>query len=175
MELGIRKPRTTWRAVCLMGACVVALAIGGGGSAQAGQCPADKVITAAVGSGPPSGAATAPQGVTDTVIGSIDLRQERSVGVDNRLFRLRRLVVQPGGVVPWHSHGNRPALIYIVEGEITEYASTCAVPILHRAGETAPETHATAHWWKNTGSRPVVLLSADLFPTADQHMDEHMM
>jgi quercetin dioxygenase-like cupin family protein len=175
MELGIRKPRTTWRAVCLMGACVVALAIGGGGSAQAGQCPADKVTTAAVGSGPPSGAATAPQGVTDTVVGSIDLRQERSVGVDNRLFRLRRLVVQPGGVVPWHSHGNRPALIYIVEGEITEHASTCAVPILHRAGETAPETHATAHWWKNTGRRPAVLLSADLFPTADEHADEHMM
>ncbi|MBX6741765.1 MAG: cupin, partial [Acetobacteraceae bacterium] len=38
-----------------------------------------------------------------------------------------------------------------------------------------PETHATAHWWKNYGHQPVVLLSADLFPIADQHMDEHMM
>jgi quercetin dioxygenase-like cupin family protein len=174
MELGIERPRLTWRALGLVGACAAAMAVGGGAGAKAGQCPADKVVANAS-SNPPSGAATAPQGTTDTVIGSVDLRQERSVGVDNRLFRLRRLVVQPGGVVPWHSHGNRPALIYIVEGEITEYASTCAVPILHRAGETAPETHATAHWWKNTGSRPVVLLSADLFPTADQHMDEHMM
>jgi len=116
-----------------------------------------------------------PQGTTDTVIGRIDLGQEQSVGIGNRLFRLRRLVVQPGGVVPWHSHGNRPALIYIVEGEIIEYASTCAVPILHRAGETVPETHATAHWWKNHGRQAAVLLSADLFPIADQHMDEHMM
>jgi len=116
-----------------------------------------------------------PQGTTDTVIGKIDLRQELSVGASNRLLRLRRLALKPGGVVPWHSHGNRPALIYIVEGKITEYASTCAVPILHCAGETALETHATAHWWKNNGHRPAVLLSADLFPTAGENMDEHMM
>jgi quercetin dioxygenase-like cupin family protein len=174
MEHGTEKPAAPWRKLGLAGLYAAAMLAGGGAIAQAGQCPADKVIAAAS-SKPPSGAATTPQGTTDTVIGSIDLRQEQSVGTANRLFRLRRLVVQPGGVVPWHSHGNRPALIYVVEGEITEYASTCAVPILHRAGETAPETHATAHWWKNTGHRPVVLLSADLFPTADEHMDEHMM
>jgi hypothetical protein len=47
------------------------------------------------------------------------------------------------------------------------------VPIVHRAGEAATETHATAHWWKNTGSQTVVLLSADLFPS--KAPDEHMM
>ena len=30
------------------------------------------------------------------------------------------LVVQPGGIVPWHSHADRPALIYVVSGEIVE-------------------------------------------------------
>jgi quercetin dioxygenase-like cupin family protein len=174
MDLDTKTPGATWRRLGLAGLCAAAMLAVAGTAAQAGQCPADKVVADAS-SNPPSGAATTPQGTTDTVIGRIDLRQEPSVGVSNRLFRLRRLVVQPGGVVPWHSHGNRPALIYIVEGEITEYASTCGVPILHRAGETAPETHATAHWWKNNGRRPVVLLSADLFPTADEHMDEHMM
>ena len=44
-----------------------------------------------------------------TRFGLVRGRQEEAVGVNNRLFRLRRLVVQPGGVVPWHSHGNRPA------------------------------------------------------------------
>ena len=76
-------------------------------------------------------------------------------------MRLRRLEIQPGGVVPWHSHGDRPAIIYIVQGEILEYASTCAVPILHKAGEVARETHATAHWWQNKSCSTVVLLSAD--------------
>ena len=46
------------------------------------------------------------------------------------------------------------------------------MPIVHRAGEAATETHATAHWWKNLGKETVVLLSADFFPVAasDQHM-----
>jgi quercetin dioxygenase-like cupin family protein len=124
--------------------------------ALAGECPADKVVQ----NGQKPGA-TAPHGVTDTVIGSIDLGNE-APRLANHKFRLRRLVVQPGGVVPWHSHAERPAIIYIVSGTIIEYASTCAVPIVHRAGDVARETHLTAHWWKNNTRRPVVLLSADI-------------
>jgi quercetin dioxygenase-like cupin family protein len=84
------------------------------------------------------------------------------VKLDNHKFRLRRLVVKPGGEVAWHSHEERPAIIYILSGTIVEYASTCAVPIVHNAGDVAPETHAAKHWWKNTTKRPVVLLSADI-------------
>ena len=51
------------------------------------------------------------------------------IGVAGRDLRLRRLVVQPGGIVPFHSHAGRPALIITVSGDITEYRSTCAVPI----------------------------------------------
>jgi quercetin dioxygenase-like cupin family protein len=137
-------------------------------SAQAGGCPAEKLRPAGNGQAPSNAAA---KGVTDTVIAASDLAQEK-IGVHDRQFRLRRLVIEPGGIVPWHSHGNRPALIYVVEGEVTEYASTCAVPIVHHAGEATAETHATAHWWKNTGSTPAVLLSADLFAV---HDDAHMM
>ena len=39
----------------------------------------------------------------------IDLGQ--GYGVDGRLLRMRKLVVQPGGIVPWHSHAERPANI----------------------------------------------------------------
>jgi quercetin dioxygenase-like cupin family protein len=159
MELGIGRSRTTWRTLCLAGACAVAMAVVGG-AASAGECPADKV---AANSNP--NRVTMPAGVTDTVLSAIDLAQEPAA-VRDRQLRLRRLVIQPGGVVPWHSHENRPAIIYIVEGEIVEHASTCTVPIVYRAGEVARETHATSHWWKNEGNRPVVLLSADLFPTS---------
>lgn len=139
----------------------------GVGTAAAGECPADKVVPS--GAGQKAGA-TMPKDVTDTVLASIDLGRER-VGANDRMFRLRRLVIQPGGEVPWHSHGDRPAIIYIVEGTVTEYADTCAVPIVHEAGDVASETHRTSHWWKNTGSTPVVLLSADLLHAdGDQHM-----
>jgi len=33
----------------------------------------------------------------------------------------RKLTIEPGGVVPRHSHGDRPAIIYIAEREIVEY------------------------------------------------------
>jgi quercetin dioxygenase-like cupin family protein len=137
--------------------------------AFAGSCPADKVVAA--GKGQPKSDAAAI-GVTDTVVVSTDLAKEPAA-IKGRLFRLRKLVIQPGGIVPWHSHMDRPALITIITGEIVEYASTCAVPIVHKAGESTAETHATAHWWKNLGTETVVLYSADLFPTTAH--DAHMM
>ena len=74
--------------------------------------------------------------VTDTVLASIDLASQ-PVGVEDRQFRMRRLAIKPGGVVPWHSHDDRPALIYVAVGQVTEYASNCAVPIVHNPGEVA--------------------------------------
>jgi quercetin dioxygenase-like cupin family protein len=137
--------------------------------ARAGGCPADAMRPDGTGQ---AKSAIAGKDVTDTVLSSVDLAKE-PVNVQGRLLRLRKLVIEPGGVVPWHEHANRPAVIYIVSGEITEYGSTCAVPIVHRAGETATETHSTSHWWKNTGKETVVLLSADLSPTGT--VNQHMM
>jgi quercetin dioxygenase-like cupin family protein len=133
------------------------------GPALAGECPADKMkagATKAVDYG--------PKGVTDTVLSMIDLSKEK-VAVAGHLMRVRRLEVQPGGIVPWHSHAERPALIYVVSGEIVENASNCAVPILHKAGEVARETQATAHWWQNKGQVPVTLLSFDIAADPNDH------
>lgn len=127
-------------------------------AAIAGECPADKVATDAMKPG-----ATMPKDVTDTVIASIDLA--KGYNVDGKSLRLRRLVVQPGGVVPWHSHAERPANIYIVEGGITEYRSTCAVPIEHKAGEVTAEAGDLSHWWKNNTKKVAVLISSDVVAT----------
>lgn len=123
--------------------------------AFAGTCPADKAAD-----NPLAGRLTMPKAVTDDVLGSIDLGKE--IGVSGRDLRLRRLVVQPGGVVPYHSHEGRPALIITISGEITEYRSSCAVPITHKAGELAREADGIGHYWVNNGRVPAVLLSADV-------------
>jgi quercetin dioxygenase-like cupin family protein len=154
------------RSLLLAGALAVSMPVLSA-VADAGECPAGKTVVAEQGQKP---GATTPRGVTDTVLAATDLGQEK-VALPGHMFRLRSLVIEPGGEVPWHSHADRPAIIYIVEGEVVEYASTCAVPILHKAGDVAPETHATSHWWKNTGSKPAVLLSADIMhDTKDEHM-----
>jgi quercetin dioxygenase-like cupin family protein len=147
-------------------ACLRSLAVAGliagamsvlSSAAFAGECPADKVV--ADGKGQTAGA-TEPKDVTDNVLASIDLSKEM-IAANDHLFRMRRLVIQPGGIVPWHNHADRPAIIYIVDGTITEYASTCAVPIVHQAGEVSVDA-GRSHWWKNTGSKPVVLISSDI-------------
>ena len=135
---------------------VIALAaLGSASPAVAGQCPAGQEAA-----NPLASRLTMPKAVTDDVLGAIDLGQE--IGVQGRDLRLRKLVVQPGGVVPFHSHDGRPALILTVSGEITEYRTTCGVPITHRAGELARETKETGHYWVNHGKVPAVLYSADV-------------
>ncbi|AZO28946.1 MULTISPECIES: cupin domain-containing protein [Mesorhizobium] len=133
----------------------------------AGDCPAGQAATTDIQEHP-----SKPVGVTDTVLSAIDLSSKGEAWKGNML-RLRKLVVQPGGVVPWHEHTIRPANIIVVEGSITEYASTCKVGIEHPAGDVTAEFGHLAHWWKNNGKVPAVLYSADILPPA-MHND-HMM
>ncbi|MGH6736165.1 MAG: cupin domain-containing protein [Methyloceanibacter sp.] len=145
--------RSLFVAGVLSGAVLVTSLIATG--ASAGECPADQqkpnarepVNVEAVGK-------------TDTVIGTLDVAKEH--GVAGRVLRMRRLEIEPGGIVPWHSHAERPAIIYIASGTIEEYSSDCAVPIVHKPGDVSAETKDISHWWKNTGDETVVLIAADL-------------
>ena len=139
-----------------LGTAAVALAAVAGlaSPATAGQC-----LTA--GASDLANAPTMPKGVSDTVIGAINLSSE--INVDGRQLRTRRLVVQPGGIVPIHSHKDRPALIYTVSGSITEYSSACGAPIEHKAGDISREADGLSHYWMNNGKKPAVLLSSDVF------------
>lgn len=134
-------------------AIVAAIAFSSPASAE-GLCPKPGSMTLA-------NAPTMPKGVTDTIIGSVDLAPE--IGVNGRMLRTRRLVIQPGGIVPLHSHKDRPALIYTLSGSITEYSTACAAPIEHKAGDISREADGLSHYWVNHGKVPTVLLSSDVF------------
>jgi quercetin dioxygenase-like cupin family protein len=169
MSITSKQERSDWRRVALVGVVAGALSLAAT-MANAGECPADKKVADGQGQKPSTAAA---KDVTDVVRASTDLSKEPAA-VNGRLLRLRQLDIKPGGIVPWHSHDNRPAMIYIVSGEVLEYASNCAVPIVHKAGDVASEKAGTSHWWQNTGNAPVVLISVDLFPVANMK-DQHMM
>lgn len=134
-------------------AACAAFALTAAAPALAGEC-------SAAGSLDLSAAPTAPKAVTDDVLGAIDLGEQ--IDFSGHALRLRKLVVQPGGVVPLHSHEHRPALILTASGEITEYRSSCAKPIVHKAGDLAREVKGVSHYWVNTGKTPAVLYSADV-------------
>jgi quercetin dioxygenase-like cupin family protein len=152
----LEKPMSLMKTAAAAGFAAVALAAA---PAFAGECPAGQVASNVLADAP-----TMPSRVTDDVIASIDLGQ--GYNIPGRNLRMRRLVVQPGGVVPLHSHGERPANIYVVDGQITEYRSTCAVGVNHREGDVVAEQGDVSHWWRNNTRRPAILISADIPPPA---------
>ncbi len=151
-------------AIALLGAACLA------SSASIAGCPADKIVPDGQGQKMVN---LGPKDVTDVVVEATDLSTQK-VALPGYQFRARRLTIKPGGVVPWHSHNERVAMIYVVKGEIVEYASSCADPIVHKVGDIAREAKGTSHWWKNTSTETVELISVDILPP-QMKQQEHMM
>jgi len=153
--------RTIWQGLALAG--LIAGSVATASTAIAGECPAGKMqpnVRPMVD--------TKPVGVTDVTLGSINL-EKQPANIKDRELRFRKLTIEPGGIVPWHSHDDRPALIYVQQGEIVEYASNCADPIVHKAGEIRPEVAGTSHWWKNLGKENVILYVGDVRKDPHDH------
>src|SRR5262245_23768135 len=96
----------------ILASTALAASVALAGPAFAGECPAGQMradATKPVNYG--------PKAVTDMVLAQIDLAGEQ-VALKGHLMRVRKLEIQPGGIVPWHSHGDRPALIYVMSGQI---------------------------------------------------------
>src|SRR5262249_47926372 len=106
--------------------------------------------------------ATKPKGLTDTVLSAIDLAKTGGQFAGYQI-RIRKLTIEPGGIVPWHSHSARPSNIYIISGAVTDDRTTCAGPIEHPQADVIPEFGAISHWWRNNTDETMVLISADLF------------
>jgi quercetin dioxygenase-like cupin family protein len=154
-------PRTIRQGLAL--AAIVAGSFAATSTAIAGECPAGKMqpnVRPMVD--------TKPVGVTDVTLGAINL-EKQPANIRERELRFRKLTIEPGGIVPWHSHDDRPALIYVQQGEIVEYASNCAEPIVHKAGEIRPEVSGTSHWWKNLGKETVILYVGDVRKDPHDH------
>ena len=79
--------------------------------------------------------------------------------------RMRRLVIEPGGVIAWHAHDRIQGMAVIVSGQATEIRNTCMDPIVYLAGDVAIEDANTAHGWRNDGDAPTVVLVAHYVAT----------
>jgi quercetin dioxygenase-like cupin family protein len=153
--------RIIWQGLALAG--IIAGSVATASTALAGECPAGKMqpnVRPMVD--------TKPVGVTDVTLSAINL-EKQPANIRDRELRFRKLTIEPGGIVPWHSHDDRPALIFVQQGEIVEYASNCVDPIVHKAGEIRPEVAGTSHWWKNLGKETVILYVGDVRKDPHDH------
>lgn len=102
-----------------------------------------------------------PKGISFKEIGNIDLSAEIP-GLEGRNLRARFWTIEPGGIVPVHSHADRPAHIYVVSGTIIEHASDKDEPITYGPGDISVEDEGVVHWWINEGDVPVELMAVDI-------------
>jgi quercetin dioxygenase-like cupin family protein len=105
-------------------------------------------------------AAHETKGVTVKVLKTIDLGPEIEE-MAGRQFRMRLVTFEPGGVFgPLHDHIDRPGLVYILQGTITDHRN--GVSTDYGPGLGWPEDRNTLHWLENRGTTPAVEISVDI-------------
>ena len=105
---------------------------------------------------------TAPEtkGVTAKLLAALDLGLEIE-GMAGRQLRMRIVTIEPGGVFgPIHDHKDRPGMVYILQGTITDHRNGVAKE--YGPGVGWPEDKNTIHWLENRGTTPAVEISVDL-------------
>ena len=105
---------------------------------------------------------TENKGMKADVLSSYTLGTQGLDDYAQRQIRMRRITVEPGGIVGFHSHGRRPALTYVLSGALTEHREGSPDRTYH-PGEVLTESTDVDHWAENKTGEPVVLISADLF------------
>ncbi|HYW03699.1 MAG TPA: cupin domain-containing protein [Gammaproteobacteria bacterium] len=100
------------------------------------------------------------KGVTVVLLGTVDLGPE-IVGMEGRQLRMRMVTVEPGGVFgPLHDHVDRPGIVYILRGTITDHRNGVATD--YGPGLGWPEDRNTTHWLENRGTSRAVEISVDI-------------
>jgi quercetin dioxygenase-like cupin family protein len=101
------------------------------------------------------------KGFKATVKQVVDLKPEIE-GMTGRQLRMRLLTIEPGGYIGIHSHKDRPAVVYFVQGTDTITLEDGTVRVF-RPGDTSSANKDTTHWHRNDGKEPVVLIAVDVF------------
>lgn len=100
------------------------------------------------------------RGVTVQVLATMDLDPEIE-GMAGRQLRMRKVTIESGGVFgPVHDHKDRPGIVYILQGTITDHRNGIATDYGPGVGWT--EDRHTLHWLENRGAVAAVEISVDI-------------
>jgi len=105
-------------------------------------------------------AAPETKGVTVKLLETVDLGPEIE-GMQGHQLRMRMVTFEPGGVFgPIHNHKNRPGIVYILQGTITDHRDGVATD--YGPGVGWLEDRNTLHWLENRGTIAAVEISVDI-------------
>jgi quercetin dioxygenase-like cupin family protein len=105
-------------------------------------------------------APTETKGQSEERLRSLDLSAELD-STKGRPLRMRKLTLQPGGVLGLHNHVDRPAITYLLQGQLT-YHHEGRPDLVVNPGDGSAEGRATTHWAESTGSVPAVWIAVDI-------------
>jgi quercetin dioxygenase-like cupin family protein len=109
----------------------------------------------------PEQSAHETKGVTVKNLAACDLGPEIEC-MTGRQLRMRMVTIEPGGVIgPVHNHIDRPGVVYILQGTITDHRNGVAKD--YGPGLGWPEDKNTTHWLENKGTTTAVEISVDIF------------
>jgi quercetin dioxygenase-like cupin family protein len=98
--------------------------------------------------------------VTVKILATVDLGPEIE-GLAGRQLRMRMVTIEPGGVFgPLHDHKDRPGIVYVLQGTITDHRNGAAKD--YGPGVGWPEDRNTTHWLENRGRIPAIEISVDI-------------
>jgi quercetin dioxygenase-like cupin family protein len=121
------------------------------------------VLVVVFASGYVAGQRQVPQqttGQSEVLLRSIDLTNEVP-STAGRILRMRKITLQPGGVLGVHNHVDRPAITYMLQGQMT-YHQEGKPDLVANAGDGFAEGRATTHWAESTGQVPAVWIAVDI-------------
>jgi quercetin dioxygenase-like cupin family protein len=101
-----------------------------------------------------------PQGFNITTLASIDLGPEIE-GMQGRVLRMSYVTVAPGSTMAAHPHKDRPEIIYVVQGTLTEQRNN-GEPVDHGAGSVLVMTKDVTHALSNRSTAPVVYIATPI-------------
>jgi len=102
---------------------------------------------------------TERKGISAVEKKAVDLGPEIP-GMQGRYLRLRSGTIDPGGHNAIHTHVERPEILYVVEGTITEHRDGATKE--YREGEILVGTKETKHWIENKGTARATFLVVDI-------------
>jgi len=99
------------------------------------------------------------RGVSRIELTSIDLATELE-GMAGRTLRQHKTTIEPGGMIAVHDHVDRPEIILVFAGRLTDHQGIEARD--YEAGQSYAVGRKTTHWLENRGSEPAVFVATSL-------------
>jgi quercetin dioxygenase-like cupin family protein len=99
-------------------------------------------------------------GWSEVELRTLDLSNELD-STKGRPLRMRKITLQPGGLLAVHNHVDRPAITYLLQGQMT-YHQEGKPDLVANPGDGFAEGRATTHWGESTGNVPAVWIAVDI-------------